>query len=537
MQASTFGMIWGVIGGLVGGTIGAIYGGPAGAATGWSIGYTVGNLEGTYILGTLFPDKPHIYFPPAVKPHENRFQTSTWGTAVPIQYGCGRMAGNVIYMGEIKETQLSESHRQDGVRYYVKTLLYTCTIAIAFAEPIENIARIWMDRKVFADYRNPLSPLYPTGDNALAYVNWETSIARSAIYFSIHLGGESQTADASLAAILGAADTPAYRGVTYIVFPDFPIGEFQGLPTVEIEANPVPHGNLLIYSSSNSRVSLMEGLTGAVASYLQFSSPWPADTSGSLQGNVCITNNGDVAMLWWEYAGGVHTWRVYILDGISTTIKSYFDLPNPSSGYAWTGLWCEPTSGRFISSHYKPSPIGVNVWHIFEPDGTLVTSWYDSAAGAFPYNASTARVIGFLANPADPLAPGNMVVVYYGTYLTYIRPEDIFYVYESYLGGARIYPADVNYRIGPLAHDQSGSSYTGNTYFIPTHLTSDYLWAIKSDRLGYYKFKLEDLVEGAVSAQRVRITVPASCYHSLDPPHDADPAPGHGMAMTNGFEG
>jgi len=63
----------------------------------------------------------------------------------------------------------------------------------------------------------------------------DTSIARAAAFYSVYLGTEAQIADTALSALLTAAETPTYRGIFYIVFRDFPVGEFSGVPTIEVE--------------------------------------------------------------------------------------------------------------------------------------------------------------------------------------------------------------------------------------------------------------------------------------------------------------
>jgi hypothetical protein len=233
-----FGQYSGGIGAVVGGIIGAIVGaytgvGPyQGAMLGASLGGAAGGIAGQ----VFWPEKVDITHPLPPKPHENRVQVSTYGSAIPIQYSAGRLAGNIVYMSDVLETIERSKHRQDGVRYYEMTKTYTATFAIAFSEgPVIGLARIWVNGKVFADYRDPDGPYYPTGDAGLAAANLSTTIARSAAYYSVYLGTEVQTADAALTAILTAAETPSYRGIFYIVFRDFPVGEFSGIPTIEVE--------------------------------------------------------------------------------------------------------------------------------------------------------------------------------------------------------------------------------------------------------------------------------------------------------------
>jgi len=236
------GFIGGVIGAIIGGVLGAVgtygFGAPAGASWGFAIGSSIGGIAGQI----FWPEKADINTPPPPQPHETRLQFSSWGMAIPIQYGSGRMAGNIIYMSDIVETIERSRHRQDGVRYYEMTKTYTATFAIAFFDgsvPPEGIARIWMNNKVIADFRDP--ELYPGGYEGLQSVNLETTIARSLVYFTIYYGSEVQSCDPTLSALLTAAETPAYRGICYIVFIDFPIGEFSGVPTIEIETGSIGH--------------------------------------------------------------------------------------------------------------------------------------------------------------------------------------------------------------------------------------------------------------------------------------------------------
>jgi hypothetical protein len=136
----------------------------------------------------------------------------------------------------VQETVVRSRHRNDGVRYYDMVKTYTATVAVAFCEgPVPGIGRIWVNGKIFADYRDPDGPYYPAGGSLYASGNLETSIDRRAAFFRIHTGAETQGPDYTLAILLTAAETPAYRGICYIVFIDFPVGEFSGVPTFEIE--------------------------------------------------------------------------------------------------------------------------------------------------------------------------------------------------------------------------------------------------------------------------------------------------------------
>ena len=230
------GYIGGVIGAVIGGVIGTYVFPGVGTGTGALWGFSIGSMVGGVAGQVFWPEQADLNLPPPPQPHETRLQFSSWGAAIPIQYGDGRLAGNIIYMSDIVETIERSRHRQDGVRYYEMVRTYTATFAIAFCEgPVPGISRIWMNRKVIADWRDPAGDYYPIGDIGLFAANLDTSIARTETFFSVYLGSEDQEADTAIAALITDAETPAYKGLCYIVFKDFPIGEFSGVPQIEIE--------------------------------------------------------------------------------------------------------------------------------------------------------------------------------------------------------------------------------------------------------------------------------------------------------------
>jgi hypothetical protein len=261
------GMIGTVVGAVIGGVIGSYFPG-VGTAAGVSIGGALGGALGGVAGSVFFPEKADLNLPPPPQPHETRQQISTYGAAIPIQYGSGRMSGNIIRMSPVVETVDRSRHRQNGVRYYEMVKTYTATFAMCFCEgPVPGVARIWVNGKIFADFRDPNGPYYPTGSTALASANLDTSIARSATFFSIYLGSETQTADAALVALFGAAAVPAYRGRCYIVFIDFPVGEYSGIPHIEIEVTE------LIELESWTSIDFTDGWTEADLNTLP-EAPW-----------------------------------------------------------------------------------------------------------------------------------------------------------------------------------------------------------------------------------------------------------------------
>jgi hypothetical protein len=227
------------LGGMIlGGVLGSLIPG-IGTSVGIAVGSMIGSAIGGYVGSVLFADKVNPNSPPPPRPRENRVQISTYAAPIPIVYESARIAGNVIYMQTPNVSLAVSKHRQDGVRYYEYVQTTTSTFAIAFCEgPVSGISRIWVNSEIFADFRDPAGEYYPTGSVTYAVTNFETSIELEAIYFTIYTGTETQTADPDITAILGAVETPAYRGICYVVFKDFPIGEFSGLPKIEVEIGP-----------------------------------------------------------------------------------------------------------------------------------------------------------------------------------------------------------------------------------------------------------------------------------------------------------
>jgi hypothetical protein len=332
------GGIGAIAGAIVGGIVGYYTG--YGAYQGAMIGASLGGMAGGVAGSVLWPEKINPEFPPPPQPNENRTQISTYGTPIPIVYESARLAGNIIYMSDVNNTVVRTSHRQDGVRYYELTQTYTSTFAIAFCEgPVTGISRIWINGKIFADWRDPSNPYYPSGSTGLASANIDASVALENVWFSTYLGTESQTHDTNMALILGAADTPAYRGICYITFINFPVGEFSGLPSVEIEIGPtVSWGTVdftgwtefdVYFVSENPADFLTFGsgaysLTNAFDSYTNlytYTTPMGAAPISNVRfgftvSNVSGSGNTSPELFWFSDVSGSS--RLYLVLGISS---------------------------------------------------------------------------------------------------------------------------------------------------------------------------------------------------------------------------
>lgn len=207
--------------GVVGGVIGAYFGGPAGASIGFSLGSLVGGLvdpeEGPTTQGPRLQDLT--------------VQSSAEGVGIPIVFGRARIAGNVIWAQPIKETRLEEETgggkggMMGGGGGTQVSYTYSVSFAIGICEgPITGIRKIWADSKLFFD--------------TSASVNAETLLVSSERAESIRVypGSETQSADPTIQSFEGAANTPAYRGLAYIVFEDLGLADFANrMPNITVE--------------------------------------------------------------------------------------------------------------------------------------------------------------------------------------------------------------------------------------------------------------------------------------------------------------
>lgn len=213
-----------VVGGIVGAVAGFFIGGPAGALKGASYGLMIG--------GMLDPPK----MPDVIGPRLSDLtaQTSTYGAVIPRVYGTVPIVGNVFFLENNQLTEVSKTESQGGKGgggQDVTTFTYFATFAVGLCEgPIIGVRRIWVGSNL----------IYDAGSSDI-----ETIIAsnRAAIAFKIYLGSEDQDPDERMQATLGVADTPAYRGLAYIMFYDFALANYSNsLMAAQVKVEVVSNG-------------------------------------------------------------------------------------------------------------------------------------------------------------------------------------------------------------------------------------------------------------------------------------------------------
>ena len=200
----------GTILGIVGAVVGFVYGGPAGAALGMAVGEAVGNAI----------DPPVT---PGPELGDSSAQTSRAGHPIPDVWGTVSCSGNIIQMNPIKKITKEVGSKKART---TETRAYR-TFAIGFARayngPIAGYLRIWENEKLVVDLRpDPEIPIAETN----AYLEGIT----------IYLGGEDQMPDGDLESYTGVGFTPAYRGLSYIVWKEKDITDFgQAIPAYKVE--------------------------------------------------------------------------------------------------------------------------------------------------------------------------------------------------------------------------------------------------------------------------------------------------------------
>lgn len=243
-----------VVGGLVGAVAGFFLGGgtPSGALYGAQIGMTLG--------GYLDPPKGPTVNGPRL--NDLSVQTSTYGAVIPRVYGTVTVNGNVFWLenNRLKETVTKKKSggKGGGGKTTTRTYTYSATFAVGLCQgPIVGVRRIWIGPDLIYDAGS-------SDPDTLAASN------AAASGFQLYLGTDTQAPDARMQATLGVANTPAWRGLAYIVFYDLALERY---------ANSL--------AGAQVKVELVEqGVVGGPADVTFFSLPSLTSHSGPLWDGV-----------------------------------------------------------------------------------------------------------------------------------------------------------------------------------------------------------------------------------------------------------
>lgn len=242
------------------------------------MGFVLGSLAGNALFPTQLPGQsgPRL--------SDNQTTTSILGSPVPIVFGTAAVAGTFMWLAKVVETQTTQHSGGKGAPEQSNTTFsYTQSVAIGLCEgPITGVSRIWENGKLVYDSRAQLP-----GESTDTYSARITAAGLYAAGFTLHLGDETQTADATIEAVEGFGNVPAFRGLAYIVYPNRKLSQDQGLrhPAFRFEINgptaaaidaPVLllhfDGNLNDSSGNNYPVSLIGTGADVVTSISKYGS-------------------------------------------------------------------------------------------------------------------------------------------------------------------------------------------------------------------------------------------------------------------------
>lgn len=151
-------------------------------------------------------DAASIKQPPASQTDEH-IRLIQYGTTIPRVSGTQLISVNAPFWKSALRSEAFQS--EQGVKYnYFMDLAYPICVG-----PIIGIHRVWQDGELRAEYGSAQSKLPGT----------------------LYLGNNTQTADSVISAAEGAINTPAFRGLAYIVLENFWLGTEANLPVFQFE--------------------------------------------------------------------------------------------------------------------------------------------------------------------------------------------------------------------------------------------------------------------------------------------------------------
>lgn len=205
-------------GAYLGGFLGSV-GGAIGSAAGAVAGYMV---DRALIEGSRHLEGPRLT---SARPF-----TAEEGVAIPRLYGTARLGGTLIWATRFEESSSTSRHGKLGPK--VTEYSYFANAAFLLCEgEIAGIRRIWADGR---------------------------EVDRETVEIRIYRGDEEQPADPLIEAKQGQGNTPAYRGVAYVVLERLDIGPFGNrVPQLQFEVIR-PVGTL------NEKIQAISLIPGAI---------------------------------------------------------------------------------------------------------------------------------------------------------------------------------------------------------------------------------------------------------------------------------
>lgn len=273
-------------------SVGQLAGGLIGGAIGWSLSGNpfLGAQLGMMVGGYLDPPKTPTQEGPRVS--DLTTQTSTYGAVIPRIYGTDAVAGNIIWLenNKIKETATKNksSGKGGGRKTSTRTYTYSATFAVGLCKgPIIGIRRMWVGPDL----------VYDAGSSDPATI---TASNQSAVGWTLYVGSNTQGADPRMQATLGVANTPAYRGLAYLVFEDFALAKYgNSLAGAQVKVE--------VFTAGSITMPFVVGSTPSIGGQ------WHCAVAFATWGGVAIGREGEAYTNYTEYllsTDGGSTWLV-----------------------------------------------------------------------------------------------------------------------------------------------------------------------------------------------------------------------------------
>lgn len=356
--------------GAAGAFVGSFFG-PLGSSIGWMLGSAIGSA-----LTPQHQDGPRL--------SDLKLQVSEYGRMIPLPYGVGRIAGNVVWQTDLVEHKHTEGGKGGGPS--VTTYTYTASFAVQLcAGPLVTTLRMWADGRLIYDPNS--------------------SVGQS-LNFTFYPGNETQGPDPTIELDLGVGNVVGYRGTAVLVFPDLPLTDFGNrIPNIEVEVVTSTSGTVpwryALFERPKSLPNNSIGIEGNTGGYLQ-----------AMIGN-CLPSYGQ----WYT----VKQYDLHNNEGDTVT-----DVLAPMVDPTSTGsdsVYCVANSARYAwgtqSSSYDSSEPSQSAWYL---DGVKVTAPIAQALG-------TGTLFSVSADPAAVTWSAQNAALYgIGQSATGGAPSGLFYV-------------------------------------------------------------------------------------------------------------
>lgn len=286
--------------------------------TGAQIGGAIGAFAGSEIDAALMPGRSVTRTGPRLS--DINIQASTEGAAIPRLFGRMRLAGQLIWASQFRETAVTgttSSGGKGGASVSVTETDYTYSIsfAVGLCEGVATrLGRVWANG---------------------------TLLDLSQYTLRFHDGAEDQDADPLIADIENGS-TPSYRGLCYVVFEDMPLDAFGNrIPQLQFEvfrsigaANPaslenrlsgvalIPGAGEFVYA--DAPVFADDGEGGSTALNLHGAD---VDITASLDGLEAVAPNmGAVSLVVGWFGDDLRCGSIAIRPGVEDAVKQTYPL-------------------------------------------------------------------------------------------------------------------------------------------------------------------------------------------------------------------